>query len=69
METEFNPVYDNMTQVEDYILNFLDKGKFNSLFCVVKEQGSTKCVYFEVKYTFCFRIFVVARNRKLRMRT
>lgn len=31
METELNPVYDNMTQVEDYILNFLDKGKLNSL--------------------------------------
>lgn len=36
METEFNSVYDNMTQVEDYILNFLDKGKFNSLISGVK---------------------------------
>lgn len=49
MATEFNPVYDNMTQVEDYLLNFLDKGKFNSLLCGVKELSSTKCVYFEVK--------------------
>lgn len=60
METEFNPVYDNMTQVEDYILNILDKGKcLTCSFVVWKNWALQKCIYFEVKYTFCFRIYQI----------